>query len=449
MEKIIIKNFGPIKEVELEIKDINVFIGSTSSGKSTVAKLIAISREYALNISSDFNHFIKLTVQYNVNFKVTNKTYIKYSDKDFYWELKNKEIKNNGVNWLVTRLLTSIDKLAVLMNPKSSSLSALERRKKLLGMFILSGGFEEIIELEHKASGRRSTKQVQALLDIIEEYKGRFDKESLAKESNVAVFNEAIQDARLLELLPHMDSEIGLEAIIYIPAERILLSMVAESLFGLMNHDVAIAKCIKDFGAQFESARKKLPHFSIPFLDAEYQYSNSSNLIAFSDGAKIKLEQASSGLQSVIPLLLVVEANTLKENIFKNYLLIEEPELNLYPTVQKELVEFIVERINKSKDKLILTTHSPYVLTSLDNLIQASNAAKAHPEQSKKVSEIVAETKWVDFDRVACYFFENGSCRSTLDQENQTIGASNIDDVSENLGKTFDQLLELKYAHVS
>jgi hypothetical protein len=55
----------------------------------------------------------------------------------------------------------------------------------------------------------------------------------------------------------------------------------------------------------------------------------------------------------------------------------------------------------------------------------------------------------VDFDRVACYFFEKGSCRSTLDQENQTIGASNIDDVSETLGKTFDQLLELKYAHVS
>ncbi len=49
MEKIIIKNFGPIKDIELEIKDINVFIGSTSSGKSTVAKLIAIFRENSVN----------------------------------------------------------------------------------------------------------------------------------------------------------------------------------------------------------------------------------------------------------------------------------------------------------------------------------------------------------------------------------------------------------------
>ena len=178
-------------------------------------------------------------------------------------------------------------------------------------------------------------------------------------------------------------------------------------------------------------------------------YSEKANFVTFSDGAKVKLEQASSGLQSIIPLLLVVESNTFGEKAVKNCFVIEEPELNLYPTIQKELIEFIVERINKSKDKLIITTHSPYVLTSLDNLIQASNAAKTSPDQKEKVAEIVPEEKWVDFDRVSCYYFEDGTCRSTLDTENQTIGASNIDDVSEELGKTFDQLLEFKYADVS
>ncbi|MFK7948849.1 MAG: AAA family ATPase, partial [Saprospiraceae bacterium] len=34
MQKLIIKNFGPIKDVKLEIKDFMVFIGPQASGKS-------------------------------------------------------------------------------------------------------------------------------------------------------------------------------------------------------------------------------------------------------------------------------------------------------------------------------------------------------------------------------------------------------------------------------
>lgn len=35
-------NFGAIKSADIEIKKYNFFIGHTSSGKSTIAKLIAI-----------------------------------------------------------------------------------------------------------------------------------------------------------------------------------------------------------------------------------------------------------------------------------------------------------------------------------------------------------------------------------------------------------------------
>jgi predicted ATPase len=40
MQKIIIKNFGPIKYAEIEVKKILVLIGEQASGKSTIAKLI-------------------------------------------------------------------------------------------------------------------------------------------------------------------------------------------------------------------------------------------------------------------------------------------------------------------------------------------------------------------------------------------------------------------------
>ena len=40
MQKIIIKNFGPVKDAEIEIKKIMLLIGEQASGKSTIAKLI-------------------------------------------------------------------------------------------------------------------------------------------------------------------------------------------------------------------------------------------------------------------------------------------------------------------------------------------------------------------------------------------------------------------------
>ena len=41
MNRIEIKNIGPIKEVEIELNKINVLMGPQSSGKSTIAKIIS------------------------------------------------------------------------------------------------------------------------------------------------------------------------------------------------------------------------------------------------------------------------------------------------------------------------------------------------------------------------------------------------------------------------
>lgn len=44
-ESIIIKNLGPLKEVEIrDIKPLTVFIGKSASGKSTIMKIIVLMR---------------------------------------------------------------------------------------------------------------------------------------------------------------------------------------------------------------------------------------------------------------------------------------------------------------------------------------------------------------------------------------------------------------------
>ena len=40
MQRLIVHNVGPIRDADIRLKKVNVFIGPQSSGKSTIAKII-------------------------------------------------------------------------------------------------------------------------------------------------------------------------------------------------------------------------------------------------------------------------------------------------------------------------------------------------------------------------------------------------------------------------
>ena len=48
MERLILKNFGPIPELDIELKKINLFIGEQGVGKSTIAKVLTCVRDLTL-----------------------------------------------------------------------------------------------------------------------------------------------------------------------------------------------------------------------------------------------------------------------------------------------------------------------------------------------------------------------------------------------------------------
>mgnify|MGYP006379482143 FL=1 len=64
MAHIIIKNIGPIKEVEFDLNKINVFMGPQSSGKSTIAKIISFCLWVEKNVC-----LFKDTLEVSVDFK--------------------------------------------------------------------------------------------------------------------------------------------------------------------------------------------------------------------------------------------------------------------------------------------------------------------------------------------------------------------------------------------
>ena len=59
ISKLIIKNIGPIKNVELELNKVNIIMGPQSSGKSTIAKIVSycqwVEKRYILDGTFDYS----------------------------------------------------------------------------------------------------------------------------------------------------------------------------------------------------------------------------------------------------------------------------------------------------------------------------------------------------------------------------------------------------------
>lgn len=436
MESIEIKNFGPIENVKVEIKDVNVLIGKTSSGKSTVAKLICIFNSNEFISSGNKMVFSKLLKEYNIDFDIHSKTYIKYCKDNYHWVLdKNKLTNNYPFKGLASVLRPFFEDL--LTNKEQSS--GFPLNKATLSLLLLNTVNFDELELEKNiAFDNEKAIEIGSQIEEIKKLRNEINHGDYGQINNVI---EVLGSFYL-----NIRDEIEIFNPLYIPAERIVLSMVAESVFGLLKNDVSLAKCIKDFGSRFESARKEMKEVKIDLLKASFKYSNKENILTLEDGALIKLEHASSGFQSLTPLFIVIEHFLNKKNVIRNFVAVEEPELNLYPTVQKDLIEHLILKTQSARDKIIITTHSPYVLTTLDNLIQAKNTVSKKPELKKEVEQLISHKKWLDFKNVSSYYFEDGKCNETLDRESRSIGASNIDDVSIELGETYEKLLELKYS---
>ncbi|MCP2025740.1 putative ATPase [Flavobacterium sp. HSC-32F16] len=384
MEKLIVKNFGPIKEAEINLTKYVVFIGDTSTGKSVLAKLIAIFRDSYLRLS--ITNSLKINIKnelkaYNIDFNI-EKAEIKYCDENIILcELVDNEI-----------VLTDIE--------------------------LKQYNIEDIrIKLDNLT--KQST--FPQFLD--------FDKEKFLE----LAFNKFLND----------------RSSTYIPAERILFSLIGNSLSGLWANNVALPECYKDFAAKYEVARAEIPSARFEDLGIDYNYEKGGDEVLINN-TKVLLSAASSGIQSLIPLLLVIDYEIkMNQTDFKysKTLIVEEPELNLFPIKQKRLIDHIALKLNNTKHTTVITTHSPYILSSLDTLILAKNTFDEHHNLKEEINSIVSEEKWIAFDEISVYEVRNdGKVYSIKNEEFRSIDTNAIDGVSDIISEEFDKLTELRYA---
>jgi predicted ATPase len=148
-------------------------------------------------------------------------------------------------------------------------------------------------------------------------------------------------------------------------------------------------------------------------------------------GEKLDLHLASSATLETLPFIVFLR-NT--PNIKKTFFVIEEPEAHLHPKAQIQMARFIVKLVN-SGAKVLVTTHSDYILGEINNCIKKFELSEDDISMSK--------------DNVSAYLFRNEQAYTTvkeLDIDKLGISDENfneaLDELLENSARLTDKILE-------
>lgn len=167
------------------------------------------------------------------------------------------------------------------------------------------------------------------------------------------------------------------------------------------------------------------------------------------DGRRVPFAALSSGQQELIPLLMILDSMggiTTRPPLASRMLYIEEPEAHLFPSAQSRLVEFLAGYSRRPVPlNLLVTTHSPYVLAKINNLLRAGALGKKLGEDSHAaIAKIIPQRSWLAPGSTVAYAVVDRKLRSIMDADG-FVDAEYLDSVSGNLAEEFNALLQLEH----
>jgi len=253
----------------------------------------------------------------------------------------------------------------------------------------------------------------------------------------------------------------------FIPASRTLLTQVRQ--IRLKVFDDGIQSSIDPFLSRFVASYNQIRDIYINndksltsdngdivndlikvILKADVEFINNEDYLVYEDGRRNALTQASSGEQALAPVLLQLKYlyEATRNESTNESIYFEEPELHIFPEFQNLLLKLLIT-VFKHRDNvgnLLITTHSPYILTYLNNLLQAGEMEKhlnKNKEKMKALDEMVRKEYRIDPDYFNAFQIKNGKAKNIVDEETGLIAENIIDGVSETDYKLFDELTDL------
>lgn len=151
---------------------------------------------------------------------------------------------------------------------------------------------------------------------------------------------------------------------------------------------------------------------------------------------EIDLYNASSSIKQLAPLLLYLRYRAKSGD----FLVIDEPEMNLHPESQVKLLESLAILVNLGV-RILLTTHSPYLMAHLNNIVNGNHQNPELLAEQAKLLYLQDSRAFLKMEQVSAYEMKNNQLLSLHDPE-YGIRWDTLSDVSVDIQQKFFAIYE-------
>lgn len=415
MTHITIKNVGPIKDVELDLNKINVFMGPQSSGKSTIAKIISYcswyEKNYILEAKALKDFYSELLEFHNLEDS--------YFSDDSYIEYKstNCHIVFNGSDKKSVKKTADLGSDNVFKNEKIEYIPAERNVVAISGIGEYNKAHNNILGFlydwfeakREKKKERQFIMPIKSLGSVSYYYSQEDDSDNVQIEENKNIrlqhsSSGLISITPLLIVYDYVLNGVYSKKRIKTPFEIVNLKPKLDS------YDEGLKERLVKMMNEMEETRSRLNKAKALFKEVGDSMDDNVTMTVRAELEDI--EKAVDKLQNEFNIEIGIDADY-------NYskVIIEEPELNLFPNTQMDLVYYMLSELNTSQrdHQLVLTTHSPYILFSLNNCMMGGLVKDNIPEKERE--SFASLNAWIDPKKVSIYEIHDGSLKSIQDED--------------------------------
>lgn len=399
-ERLIVKSFGPVKELDITFRKVTVFIGDQGTGKSCIAKLFSLFKwlekelllqRQKISYYEQYNRFqTKLCAYHRIESFFKDETYIHFVGENYTFKYENSSfhiLENEAKNNIVPKIM--------YVPAERSILSVAENKTKL--MKELPDSCDAFFDEFSEAKKTFKAGYDLPFGDLHYEY------DQLNDTSRISGSDYADKPVKLA------NASSGIQA-------ALPLCIVSEYL----SDKVASREEKKQSKEERDKLEKKVA----------------------------EIINNDSYTESVKDMMLKQLSSLNRYGCFIN--IAEEPELNLFPKSQMGVLSSLIAANAKTDgNMLVITTHSPYSLAILNLLLLASKvyAIATDEEMQKTIKEIVDSRFHISIEDLAAYNLSEGNgidyCRSIVNETTGLISKNDLDSLSGEITRKFNALYQI------